>query len=466
LRISFSIYDYAIIIIYFAISIFIGLRVKAADKSNEDYLVAARKITLPAFVATLVSTFYGGILGVGEFTYLVGFSSWILNAFPYYFFITIFAFLLAKRIRKSSLFTIPDKLQETYGKRVGVTGAVLVFLLSTPAPYLLMLGLITQLVTGWPIQISIVVSLALGVVYLFKGGLKADVNVNIFEFIMMYVGFAVIIPFCFIKIGGFDVLIQQLPAQHLTITGGNSIAYILVWFVIGSWALVDPTFHQRCYAAQSQSVAKKGVLISLLFWFIFDFMTITAGLYARVHLPDLQEPPMAYPLLADSILPAIAKGAFFTGMIATVMSTLHSYIFVSGVTFGNDILSRIRNKKDVLNNYSKIGIIVTSVISLIITFYFVSVVQIWYLIGTLCIPPLLISVISSYFDKLHVKPSFIFYSMIGAFSISLVSFLAGQYNMINGAPSYLFGLEPMYPGLILGLGIYFIGLITKSGSKV
>lgn len=465
MKISFSIYDYAIIIIYFAVSIFIGLRVKTADKTNEDYLVAARKITLPAFVATLVSTFYGGILGVGEFTYLIGFSSWILNAFPYYFFITIFAFLLAKKIRKSSLFTIPDKLQETYGKKVGVAGAFLVFLLSTPAPYLLMLGLITQLVTGWPIQISILVSLILGIVYLFKGGLKADVNVNIFEFIMMYVGFAVIIPFCFIKIGSFEVLTQNLPPAHLTITGGNSIAYILVWFVIGSWALVDPTFHQRCYAAESESVAKKGVLISLLFWFIFDFMTITAGLYARVHLPDLQEAPMAYPLLANSILPSIAKGAFFTGMIATVMSTLHSYIFVSGVTFGNDIISRIKNRKDVLNKYSKYGIIVTSIISLFITFYFVSVVQIWYMIGSLCIPPLLISIISSYFDKLKVKSDFIFYSMIGSFSVSLISFLAGQFNKVDGMPVYPLGLEPMYPGLISGLGIYFIGLITKPKSS-
>jgi SSS family solute:Na+ symporter len=286
--------------------------------------------------------------------------------------------------------------------------------------------------------------------------------VNIFEFIMMYAGFAIILPFCFSEIGGFSALAEKLPPEHLSITGGNSIAYILVWFVIGSWALVDPSFHQRCYAAESQSVAKKGVLISLLFWFVFDFMTITAGLYARVFLPDLQEPPMAYPLLADSILPIIAKGAFFTGMIATVMSTLHSYIFVSAATFGNDIVSRIKNKKDVLNKYSKLGIVVTSIISIIVSFYFPSVVQIWYLIGTLCIPPLLIGIITSYFAKLQVKSNYIFFAMISSFVISFISFLAGQINQTEGNPNYLFGLEPMYPGLIAALGIYSIGLIDKN----
>lgn len=464
MQITFSIYDYAVIIIYFAVSILIGLRVKTADKSNEEYLVAGRRITLPAFVATLVSTFYGGILGVGEFTYNYGISSWIMNAFPYYFFITIFAFFLAKKIRKSSLYTIPDKLELVYGKKVSIMGAFLVFLLVTPAPYLLMLGIILQLITGWSIQVSILVCLVLSIVYLFKGGLKADVNVNMFEFIMMYVGFAIILPFCFMKIGGFEVLSQKLPQEHLTITGGNSVAYILVWFLIGSWSLVDPTFHQRCYAAESQNTAKKGVLISLLFWFVFDFLTITVGLYARVFLPDLKEAPMAYPVLADSILPSIVKGIFFTGMIATVMSTLHSYIFVSAATFGNDIVARLRQEKDILNKYSKLGIIVTSVISIIVSLYFPSVVQIWYLIGTLCIPPLLISIITSYFSKLQVKPIFILYSMIASFVISFTSFILGQFNTINGVPAYLFGIEPMYPGLIAGLGIYFIGLLNKNYS--
>lgn len=465
MRISFSIYDYAVIIIYFAVSIFIGLKVTASDKTNEAYLVAGRRISLPAFVATLVSTFYGGILGVGEFTYNYGFSSWIMNAFPYYFFITIFAFLLAKKIRKSSLYTIPEKLELVYGKKVSIIGAFLVFLLVTPAPYLLMMGIILQLITGWSIQISILVCLVVSVIYLFKGGLKADVNVNIFEFVIMYLGFAIILPFCFMKIGGFGVLAEKLPPEHLSVTGGNSFSYIIVWFLIGSWSLVDPTFHQRCYAAENENTAKKGVLISLLFWFVFDFLTVTAGLYAKVFLPDLKDAPMAYPLLADSILPSVAKGIFFTGMIATVMSTLHSYIFVSAATFGNDIIGRMKSKTDTMNKFSKLGIIVTSVISIVISFYFPSIVQIWYLIGTLCIPPLLISVVSSYFEKLNINSTYVLLSMMISFLISLVSFLTGQFNQVNGNPLYLFGIEPVYPGLIAGLGIYFIGLLVKNNKR-
>ena len=125
-------------------------------------------------------------MGVGEFTYLYGVSSWFLYAFPYYFFIAIFALFLAKKIRRSELYTIPEKLQNTYGKGVSVFGAFLIFLLATPAPYIFMMGLLTQMIFGFPLFVSMLLSVVVSIIYLFKGGLKADVQVNIFEFVIMF----------------------------------------------------------------------------------------------------------------------------------------------------------------------------------------------------------------------------------------------------------------------------------------
>lgn len=460
--ISFSVFDYIIIGLYFVIVLYVGLRTKSSDKSAVDYLVAGRVLTLPAFVATLVSTFYGGVLGVGEFTYRFGISSWFLNAFPYYFFIVIFAFFLSRKIRKTELFTIPDKLEQTYGKKVGLFGAILIFFLVTPAPYLLMLGIITQVIFGIPLFWAMIICLLFSIVYLFKGGLLADVRVNIVEFIIMFAGFGLILPFCFFELGGLDYLKTNLPTESLSLTGGNSLQYMLVWFFIGAWALVDPSFHQRCYAAKNGSIAKNGVLISLIFWFIFDFLTTTAGLYARADLPNIDNPAMSYPLLADKILPPIAKGLFFTGMIATIMSTLHSYIFISATTLGNDIIPRIKHTGNRLNEYSKIGIIITSVVSILIVIWIPSVVNIWYTVGSIIIPALLISIISSYTKRFTISPAFILGAMIASFSISLICMLYGQFNLIDGYASYPFDIEPMYPGLFVGIIIYSIGFIIQN----
>lgn len=468
--IQFTVLDYIIIALYFAIALYIGFKSKSTENSKIDYLVAGRKLTLPAFVATLVATFYGGVLGIGEFVYISGVSSWFLNAFPYYFFIIIFAVFFASKIKKSNLFTIPDKLEVIYGKNVSMLGAFFIFLLSTPAPYIFMLGILMQLIFGWSLLLSVIVSLLVSILFLFKGGLKADVNVNIFEFILMYAGFAVIIPFCFAEIGDLNYLQANLSDLHLDLSGGNSLQYILVWFFIGAWAIVDPSFHQRCYAAKTEKVARNGVFISLIFWFIFDMMTTLTGLYAAAYLTNLENPTFAYPVLADAILPQGIKALFFLGLIATIMSTLHSFVFVSASTLGNDVFSKISKWnlkiKGDKNIYTQVGILITCVISLLIIFLIPSVVAMWYTIGSLVIPALLIGVVTSYSGKLQINKNFIFAAMIASFLISLVSFLYGNMNKIDGYAVYPLNLEPMYPGLFAGLIIYLTGYLIQKNSQI
>lgn len=458
--ITFDFFDTLVIILYFILVVIIGTTKKFRNISEADFIVAGRRVTLPAFVATIVSTFYGGILGVGEFTYRFGISSWLMNAFPYYFFIIIFAFFFAKKIRNAGLFTIPEKLEKNFGSEVSLFASFMVVLLTTPAPYLLMIALLIQLIFGISMFWAIVLTLLVSVIFLFTGGLISDIRVNIFEFIMMYVGFGIIIPFCFINLGSPAILFKSLPTSHSSLLGNNSISYLLVWFFIGSWAIVDPAFHQRCYAAKDPKVAKRGVLISLIFWILFDAMTIITGLYAFANIQNIQNPALSYPLLADKILPHFAKGLFFVGLLATIMSTFHSNLLVSATTVGHDILKKFFKNISprMLNNT---GLIIVTIISVMIAVLIPSVVDIWYTIGTLAVPPLLIAVTPSYFPKIQIQNNYVFYAMIISFLVSLFSLIFGMVNSWDGKYHYLLGLEPIYPGLILAVITYLIGLILK-----
>ncbi len=459
-RVALSTNDYLIIIAYFVSVLVIGFKTKTESNSIKDYLVAGRSVTLPAFVASLVSTFYGGVLGIGEFTYRFGLAGWFLYAFPYYIFVILFALYLSDRVRKAHLYTIPDKLNRVYGKKVGILGGFFVFLMSTPAPYLFIMGILISLVFSVKLLTAMVFELLVSVLYLIKGGLRADVRVNMFEFVMMFVGFGIILPFCFNTLGGFEYLDSRLPEADLSLLGNSTLQYFLVWFFLGSWVLVDPSFHQRCYAAKRKSTPKIGILISLGFWILFDFLTTTAGLYSKAFfLNDLKDPILSFPAIAEKVLPPIAKGVFYVGMIATVMSSLHSYIFISATTFGRDILSRIKNQDDYNNTFNKIGLLISAVLSLFLAYTIPSVVNIWYTVGTLVVPALLIGVVSAYFDKLRVESKYIFLAMISSFFVSLISFVLGS---LHKDSVYPLGLEPMYPGLIIGMIIYLFGYSQKS----
>lgn len=468
--------DVFIIFLYFGVIVYVGFRSsRKLAQNDDDYLLAGRSLTLPIFVMTLVSTWYGGILGVGEYSYRYGISNWVTQGVPYYIFAGVFALFLAKKIRASNLYTIPDKLEAAYDKKTALLGSLLTFLLVTPAPYILMLSILLQMLFGWSPLVSIVVVALVAVSYVYRGGLQADIQTDIVEFVLMFVGFAVILPFCFFRYGGLDFLVSNLPPLHLTWHGGNSLQYIFVWFFIALWTLVDPAFHQRCYAAKDGETAQKGILWSILFWFIFDSMTAIAGLYARAALPNLADPVMAYPQLAENVLPPVAKGVFYVGLLATMMSTLNTLAFVSAQTLGKDIGLRLQvtgyrfqavntnleSQTSTLSMlFTKIGLVISFTFSAILALLIPSVIQLWYTIGTIAIPGLLIPLMASYFERLKISSRFAFLSMLFGWVTSFGWFLSGQMNNLH----YPFGIEPMYPGLCVSIGIWFIGKFMKSGN--
>jgi SSS family solute:Na+ symporter len=487
--ITLSLIDVVLIVLYFAAVLFVGFRAARRTTNNEeDYLLAGRSLTLPIFVMTLVSTWYGGILGVGEFSYRYGISNWIVQGIPYYVFAAVFAVFLAKRIRESNLVTIPDKLESSYDQKTALLGSFLTFVLMTPAPYVLMLSVFLQMLFGWSVVVSLIVTAVVAVSYLFVGGMRADIHTDVLEFVLMFAGFAVILPFCFSNFGGLDFLTTHLPAMHLQWHGGNSIQFILVWFFIALWTLVDPAFHQRCYAAKDGPTAQKGIFISIVFWFMFDFMTATAGLYARAALPSIPNPVMAYPMLAEAILPPIAKGLFYIGMLATMMSTLNTLAFVSAQTLGRDVVGRMKrfgsrnarseNPEPVgivtaethtgtrysTTLWTQLGLLVSFAFSIIIALAFPSVIQIWYTIGTVIVPGLLVPIVASYFEKLKIEANYAFAAMLTGWLTSTAWLMTGIREGMGG--SYLLGTEPMYPGLVVSLAIWEIGRLRKQRAQV
>jgi len=271
-----------------------------------------------------------------------------------------------------------------------------------------------------------------------------------------------LLPFAISEYGGIEFLTSTLPSQHLTWHGGNTFSYIIVWFFIALWTIIDPSFFQRCAAAKSPSIARKGIFISIAFWFLFDIMTVSAGLYARAVLPGI-EPIQAYPLLAEQLLPPFIKGIFFIGLLSTIMSTIDSLALISGVTIGRDIIGRLRWKNshntDII--FSRIGVLVTFLIAMIIAYFLPSVVGIWYTFGSLFIPALLIPVVSSYFPRFQLYGQSTLFLMIFAFAVSAIQLTLGYLNGSQAEPLYPYGIEPIFPGLALSSLLYVIFLLNN-----
>ena len=170
--------DLLIIAGYFIVLIIIGFFRNNTEKSSQnDYIINGRKLSLPGFIATLVSTWYGAILGIGENTYMYGIQTWFIFAFPYYIFAGVYAIWLSEKICKTNLLSIPDIFRRNYGHQTGIISACLILILSSPAPYILSLGILLKFLFNIELIICLIIASIFSTVYLWNGGFSSIVNI-------------------------------------------------------------------------------------------------------------------------------------------------------------------------------------------------------------------------------------------------------------------------------------------------
>ena len=462
---QFHFLDWAILGAYAAGLIWIGIfGIKNQSASQEDFILSGRRLSLAGFVATLVTTWYGAILGVGENTFLYGIQTWFIFALPYYGFALGYAFWIAPKIREKNFLSIPDHFRFHYGETAGIISALLITFLASPAPYILSMGILLQFLFGINLGSALLISTIFSVIYVWNGGFSAVVKTDILQFILMFIGFFLLIGFSWNEFGSPAVLIKSIPETHLDPLGGNTVQYILVWFFIAAWTFIDPGFYQRCAAAKSPEIAKKGLLISIGFWAVFDCLTVLSGLYAVVMI-QTDQALLSFPLLGANILPIGVFGLFITGLLATIMSTIDSLSLISAITFGRDILWRIQRPRMDSNPIPLVrkGLVIISFLSLFLAFAVPSVVGLFYAIGSVLIPGLILPfVFTLWNEKISLSERLANQWIITPVVVSL-----GWFGISQLSGESFMGIEPFYPGMVVSIlfGLYIINSITTKFTK-
>lgn len=445
--------DWIIIVGVIATTLLIGFfSGRTNNESEEDYIVNNRSMGLFTFVAVNVSTWYGGILGIGEYSYRYGISSWFTQGLPYYIFAMIFAFAFAGKVRTTGLLSIPAKIEKEFGSKVAMVASILIFIITSPAPYLLTAAQIVSTIFGIGLEIPLFLIPVAMIIHLTLNGFKSNIKVDVFLFSFMFIGFIVAVVYLMMTYGGFSFLQQNLPETHLTPTGGTSYFYILVWYLVAAWTIADPGFHQRVYATKNVKIAKNGIMLSVVFWFIFDFFSNTSGLFSRALIPNLEDPVTAFPVLAKDYLPGGIKGLFLVALFATVYTTLNSFTFLSGVTFSNDIMKKIvRSDRYDMRLYTAGGMVIATAFAIFLSITFRSIVDIWYYVGSIFVPSLIFLVAGSYFPKLKPGENLSLIQVLTVPVAGLIWFLVRN-SLFSG--TIVAEIEPMIIGIIVGALFY------------
>ena len=444
--------DQTLVIVYFLATLGFGFYKKSGTDIN-SFLFAGRKLTLPALVATLVSTWYGGILEVGRFTYENGIVTWLIFGLFYYIAALLFVKFIVPKIIEREIPTIPELFLKKFGKVPAIIALCCVILITSPAPYLKILAQLFNYLWDIPNFMALILGASLSLAYAFTGGFSAIVRTDKLQFILMFLGFGIILFSSYSQYGGIDFLLKNTPEYAFSIPGNFNWTFIFVWGFIALITFIDPSFYQRTFAGNSLKSVQRGILLSIGFWIIFDFMSIFTGLYALAILPSVESSP--YLDLAELVLSPLGKGLFIVSLFAIVASTIDSFTFISAYTLGRDLpnILNMDSSKDYVLKYTRWGLVATAIVSIILAIYFEHAVDIWYLVGSLVTPMLLIPLICALYGVRLKHASLM---LILPCLASIGWYLYGTMNPLNGGyPGYWGGLDPMYPGVALSAILFY-----------
>ena len=347
--------------------------------STIELLLMGRRLTLPLFVATLVATWYGGIFGVTTLTFEKGVYNFVTQGVFWYVSYLIFAIFLVKRIRRHNVLTIAELAGKVIGPKAERLTAGLNFLNLLPLAYTISLGLFTQALFGGSLFMNTAIGVAVVTLYSLWGGFRAVVFSDLVQFVFMILGVLLVVVFAWAQMGSPLTLVDKLPATHFDWTGGEKPASLLVWGFIALSTLVDPNFYQKCLAAKDEAVARRGIFISTVVWFLFDCCTTLGALYARAALPDAN-PQNAYLQFAMQLVPHGVRGLILAGILATILSTLDAYLFNAATCISYDFTKYKERFKPIHHHWA---LIFVSFISIFLGVHFEgNVVDVWKTLGS------------------------------------------------------------------------------------
>lgn len=348
---------------------FIVLIVHLNQKKHEDstdavgYLLMGRSLTLPLFVATLVSSWYGCIFSVTQIAFNDGIYSLLINGIFWYTAYIFFAIFLVKKVKSSEALTFPEFLSQHVGKKAGRITSVLIFIQMLPIAYSISIGIFIKNVFGIEFITAVILGVMIVAIYCSIGGFRAVVITDVVQFLVMFLGVILLVGFSYKTFGGMEYLRSNIPESHFNFSTTKGISYPFIWFFMAvSATLISPVFYQRCFAAKDVKTARNGILIATVFWCIFDLCTTFGALYARAYMPEADSLD-AYLNYALEVLPSGFKGLFIAAILSTILSTLDSFLFISSSVLSYDLAPKeFQNSRLV----RFVSIYLTSIISILL----------------------------------------------------------------------------------------------------
>ena len=344
-----------IIILYFALTMVIGLLASRKTKSSASFVGSGMGVF--AIVCVACGQWLGGTAttGCSEYGFTAGISGWwytIANGIG----MLMMGLFFAEKYRKYGQVTIPGIIEKVVGsKSRTVCSILLIFvMLAVGLSQMIAAGKLGQSLLGMDFTLSCCIFAVIFIVYTVSGGMDSVEATNKLHIGFMYFGMILAVALALREMGGFGSFKSTLDSidaaegtRHFSMfgVGASKVTSWIVASVLSAGAAQASI--QPVLAAKDPKAAKKACLIAAIVVVPFGLFTCMLGMSAKVMaaqgiLAPIEDAKLAYTTLIMHFPPVIG-GIILASILAAVLSTVSPIILAAATMFTKDIYQRCIN---------------------------------------------------------------------------------------------------------------------------
>ncbi|MFY9317773.1 MAG: sodium:solute symporter family protein [Burkholderiales bacterium] len=348
----------ASVILYFIVTIAIGLWAAQRVHNSKDFLVAGRSLPLYMSTATVFATWFGAetVLSVSATFAKDGLGGIVADPFGSSFCLLFVALFFARAFYRMDLLTIGDFYHKRYNKPVELASslAITASYLGWTSAQLTALGLVISVLSGGAISLSagIVIGALIVLGYTIWGGMWSVAMTDLFQSVVILVGLAAVAWLVGDMAGGAGkVLAAASEAGKFDFwpkAGAKEwLAFAAAWMTLAIGSIPQQDVFQRVTSARDEKTAVRGCLLGAAIYFCFAFVPIFIAYAALVIDPgyarlfsgeDAREIQRILPSLILERTPMWAQVLFFGALLSAILSTASGALLAPTALFTENVI--------------------------------------------------------------------------------------------------------------------------------
>jgi Na+/proline symporter len=330
---------------YLAVQLGIGLWVSRRIRTEEDYLVAGRRLGYTLATFSIFATWFGAetIVGSGGRALREGFSLTAAEPFGYGLCLVLMGLVFAVPLWRRRLTTLADLFRDRFSATTERCAALVLIPSSVLWAAAQIRAFGSVLSTGTALEIEAAIGIAAGftILYTAFGGLLADAITDVIQGGVLTVGLLVLFVGVVIHLGGpADAATALASRDTLAIAPGNRslLQAIEAWAIPVCGSVVAAELVSRVIATPSPQIAQRSTLGAAGLYILLGSIPLFIGLVGASVVPAVVDAEQIVPIVAREVLPTLGYAIFAGALISAILSTVDSTLLVASGLLSHNLV--------------------------------------------------------------------------------------------------------------------------------